>query len=62
MQQRGVALDFLAVDFVIAGIHDEVDQLKRHLAVALQLLQKLCHQHGVLTAGNADGDLIPRLN
>ena len=62
MQQCGVALDLLAVDFVIAGVHDEKDQFKRDLAVALQLLQKLGHDHRILTAGNTDGDLVPRLN
>ena len=62
MQQCGVALDLLAVDFVIAGVHDEIDQLKRNLAVALQLLQKLGHDHRILTAGNTDGDLVPRLD
>ena len=62
MQQGGVALDFLAVDLVVAGVHHQIDQLERHFAVALQLLQQLGHQHGILAAGNADGNLVPRLD
>ena len=62
VQQRGVALDLLTVDLVVAGIHHQIDQLKGHLAVALQFLQQLCHQHGILAAGDADGDLVPCLD
>ena len=62
VQQRGVALDLLAVDFIIAGVHDEVDELKRNLAVALQFLQELGHKHRILAAGDADGDLVPGLD
>ena len=62
MQQRGVALDLLAVDFIIAGVHDEVDELKRNLAVALQFLQELGHKHRILAAGDADGNLVPGLD
>ena len=52
----------MAVDLIIAGIHHEEDQLKRHFAVAVQLLQQFCHQHRVLAAGDADCDLIPCLD
>ena len=62
VQQRGVALDLLAVDFIIAGVHDEVDELKRNLAVALQFLQELGHKHRILAAGDADGNLVPGLD
>ena len=62
VQQRGVALDLLAVDFIIAGVHDEVDDLKRNLAVTLQFLQELGHKHRILAAGDADGDLVPGLD
>ena len=62
MQQGGVALDLLAVDLVVAGVHHQIDQLERHFAVALQLLQQLGHQHGILAAGNADGNLVPCLD
>ena len=62
VQQRRVALDALAVDGVVARIHDKEHQLKGHIAVALQLLHELCHQHRVLAAGDAHGDLVARLN
>ena len=62
VQQRGVALDLLTVDLVVAGIHHQIDQLKGYLAVALQFLQQLCHQHGILAAGDADGNLVPCLD
>ena len=62
VQQRGVALDLLAVDLIIAGVHDEIDELKRNLAVALQFLQELGHKHRILAAGDADGDLVPGLD
>lgn len=50
VQQRRVALDALAVDGVVAWVHDEEHQLKRHVAVAVKLLHELCHQHRVLAA------------
>ena len=56
MQQRCVALDLLPVDGVVARIHDEVDDLERHVAVPPQQLQELGHEHGVLAAGDARGD------
>lgn len=56
MQQRCVALDLLPVDGVVAWVHDEVDDLERHVAVPLQQLQELGHEHGVLAAGDARGD------
>ena len=30
--------------------------------MALEFLEKLCHQHGILAAGDADGDPVPVLN
>ena len=62
VQQRGVALDFAAVDFVVAGVHDEENDLERDLAVPLEQLHQLRHQHGVLAARNTDRDFIARLN
>ena len=62
VQQRRVALDALAVDGVVAWVHDEEHQLKRYVAVAMKLLHELCHQHRVLAAGDADGDLVPCLD
>ena len=62
MQQCGVALNFMAVDLVVAGVHDEEHHLKRHLAVPLEQLHQLGHQHGILAAGDAHGNLVARLN
>ena len=62
VQQRGVALDLVAVDFVVAGVHDKENDLERDLAVPLEQLHQLRHQHGVLAARNADRDFIARLN
>ena len=53
MQQRRVALDLLPVDGVVAWVHDEIDDFERHVAVPLQQLQELGHEHGVLAAGDA---------
>ena len=48
--------------FVVAGVHNEENYLKRHLAVPLEQLHQLCHQHGILAAGDAHGNLVARLN
>ena len=61
VEQFCVALDFCAVNFVVARIHDEVDDLKGNVAVAVQFLEKLGKQHGVFAAGNTDRDFIARL-
>ena len=62
VHQGGVSLDLLAVDLVVAGVHHKELQLIGNLAVALQFLHQLCHQHGILAARNADGDFVPRLD
>ena len=62
MEQRGVALDLIAVDLVVAGVHDEEHHLERHLAVPLEQLHQLCHQHRILAAGDAHGDPVARLD
>ena len=62
VQQRCVLLDFLAVDGVVAGVHDKIDDLERHVAVALQQLQELGHEHGVLSTGDARGDAVAGRN
>ena len=62
MQQCGVALNFIAVDLVVAGVHDEENHLERHLAVPLEQLHQLGHQHGILAAGDAHGNLVARLD
>ena len=50
VQQLGIGLDLLAVDLIVAGVHHQKDQLKGNIAVLLQLLHQLCHQHGVFAA------------
>ena len=62
VQKFCVTFDLLAVDLVVSGVHHQKYQLKRHIAVALQLLHELCHQHGVLAAGNAHGDAVALLH
>ena len=62
VQQRRVGFDLLAVELIVAGVHHEKDQLKGDIAVLLQFLHELCHQHGVLAAGDADGDLVACLD
>ena len=62
VQQLGVGFDLLAIDLVVAGVHDQKHQLKGHVAVALQLLHELGHQHGVLAAGNAHGNAVTGLH
>ena len=62
VQQRGVAFDLVAVDLIIARIHDEENDLERDLAVPLEQLHQLGHQHGVLAARNTHGDPVARLN
>ena len=61
VQQLGIGLDLLAVDLVVAGVHHQKDQFKGNIAVLLQLLHQLCHQHGVFAARDADGDLVSLL-
>ena len=62
VQQRGILLDQSAVDGAVAGVHAQKFQLERHLAVAVQFLKKLGHQHAVLAAADADGDLVAGLH
>ncbi len=61
MQQCGVALNFIAVDLVVAGVHNEENYLERHLIVPLEQLHQ-GHQHGILAAGDAHGDPVARLD
>ena len=56
MQQRGVRFDLLPVQRVVARVHDKTDQIKGDLAVPLQQLHQLRQKHGILPAGDADGD------
>ena len=51
--QLRVRLDYRAVLAAVARVHHQEYQIEVELAVALYLLEKLRHQHGVLAAGNA---------
>ena len=62
VQKRRIALDFPAVELVVARVHHEKDKLKGKVAVLLQLLHELCQQHGVLAAGDAHGDPVAGLD
>ena len=62
VQQLCIRLDFLAVDLIVAGVHHQKHQLEGHVAVALQLLHELCHQHGVLAAGDTHGNAVTCLH
>ena len=57
-QRAGVILDYAAVVGIVARIHHEVLDLEIDLAVPLQLLKKLRHQHRVLAAGDAHRDAV----
>ena len=58
-EQRRILLDQRTVVCAIARIHHKIPQLKRNIAVLLQLLEQLCKQHGILAARNTDRDPIP---
>ena len=62
VQKPGVALDLLAVDLVVAGVHHQKFQLKGEITVPLQFLHEFGHEHGVLAAGDAHGDAVALLN
>ena len=58
----GIILDNSTVFLAISRIHDQKYQIKVYLVMALQFLKQLCHEHGILTAGNTDSDLIALLH
>ena len=58
----GIAFDERPVEFIVAGVHAEEYEFKVEFVMALELLKELRHEHGVLTAGNADGDLVAGLH
>ena len=62
LQQPGVGLDLVAVQLIVARVHHQEHQLKGVGTVALEHLHQLGHQHGVLAAGDAHGDLVPGLD
>ena len=57
-QELRVAFDFLAVDFVVTGVHHQVFHVEFHVAVAVKHLDELRHEHGILAARDADGDFV----
>ena len=61
VQLLGVILDDLPVLGAVTRIHDNVFYRKRHLAVFLQFLKQLSHQHGILAAGNTDRHAVSSL-
>ena len=58
IQEFCVALDLRAVHLVVARIHHEVDDLEGNIAVAVQFLEELGHQHGILAARDADRNFV----
>ena len=61
-QPPGVLLQQRPVGRVIAGVHGQEGQPKGPVRVLLELLHQLGQDEGVLPAGDADGDLVPRGN
>ena len=61
-QQLGIVQELLPVFGVIARIHHQKAQLEGDLAVGPQLLHELGQQHGILSAGDADGDPVAGLD
>ena len=57
-QKLRIAFDFLAVDFVVTGVHYQVFHVEFHVAVAVEHLDELRHEHGILAARDADGDFV----
>ena len=62
LQPRGVLLQLFAVCRAVSGVHGEKGQLERHRGKAAEHPQQHRQQHGVLPAGDADRDPVPRLD
>ena len=62
IHQLRIVLDDLAVRLTVTGIHHQKYQFKGELVVTLQLLEQLCHQHGILTTRDTYGDLVVLLD
>ena len=62
LECSGIVLNHLTVFLIIARIHHQILYLKIHLAVFLQFLKQLRHQHGILTAGHTDRHPVSILN
>ena len=61
-ENPGIVLDDLPVVGVITGVHHQENQLKGNRAVFLDLLHELGQKHGILAAGDTDGDPVTILN
>ena len=58
----GVMEDQLAVGGAVAGIHDQKLQGEGEVTVLLEVAHTAGQQHGVLAAGDADGDMVAGLD
>ena len=61
-EKLGVVFDHRTVGLIISRIHHKKYQFKRKLVMTFQLLEQFGHQHGILTTGNTDRDLVSRLH
>ncbi len=61
-QKRRIALDDPPVGLVVSRIHAQEREVKAELAVLPELLKELGHDHGILAAGDADGNAVAVLN
>ena len=61
-QKLRVLFDQFPVLGQVSRIHAEKNQGEGKFVVALQLLEEFGHQHGVLSAGDADGDAVALLH
>ena len=61
-EKPGIVLDHRTVCLIISRIHHKKHQFKGKLVMTLQFLEQFGHQHGILTTGNTDCDLISRLH
>ena len=62
VEQLGVGLDLLAVDLVVAGVHDQKHQLKGHVAVRCSSCISLAISMESFAAGNAHGNAVTGLH
>ena len=62
IQKLCIILDNLPIVLIVTWIHHQKYKLKREFSMSLQLLHELRHEHGILSAGDADCDLVPLLD
>ena len=55
-------LYYFSVLTAVTGIHNEKYQFKMKFVMLKQLLKKLCHKHGILTAGYTYGNSVVFFN